>query len=104
MDSKDCSFTVNLAPQQILAEAEDNLKKTFRRNVDKQIDSFFHTSGAGSLLIHEWLEKKFDDPKTLEQMEKYFTANFDRIMEGAMQKAMEHQAKKFAFTKPTKDE
>lgn len=109
----DCSFHINFAPEQFLAEAENLLKKQFHQTIAHSVTNFFidkkvHTSkglerftGPGALLVNDWLEKKFDDPKTQERMEKFFEDNFDNILREAMRAALKHQAKKFAFSKVT---
>lgn len=55
-------------------------------------------------MIRDFLEKKFDDPKTQNKMEEFFERNFDRIMEEAMQKALQHKANGFVFGKAAKAE
>jgi hypothetical protein len=110
--SKAFSFQINFAPQQILQEAENQLMKSMRYRTESEITAFFgetssyspggtlqKTPGAGLLLIRDFLEKKFDDPKTQQRMEEFFEKNFDRIMEEAMQKALQHKANAFAFGK-----
>lgn len=105
------NFTVSFDPQQTIKNAEEQLVNEFKRTTVSQINAFFSelenyregvlkkNTGAGLLMIRDFLEKKFDDPKTQEHMTKYFDANFDRIMEEAMQKALEHKAKAFVFNK-----
>lgn len=110
-NSKAPLIQVNFDPSQVLKQAEANLHQTFRQAIDAEIRHFcnenkHHTpsglkvmTGAGLLLIREWLEKKFDDPELQNRMDTYFNANFDRIMEAAMQTALEHKAKAFVFSK-----
>lgn len=105
------NHTLSFDPQPILKEAEERIKKEFKQATAAQIEAFFSekqrwgdkgvekVSGAGLLLIRDFLEKKFDDPKTLEKMQKYFDDNFDRIMEECMQKALQHKANAFVFQK-----
>lgn len=105
-------FDITFDPSHELKDAEESLKKKFVSTIRNQVDNFFEErqihvgngklekiTGPGGLLINDWLEKKFDDPATIAKMETYFTENFDRILEGALQKALEHKAKKFAFNK-----
>ena len=114
MNSKDTSFTIRFDPEQILQDAEAQMQKTFRYACVNQIDAFFgeitryecnvlkKIPGAGFLMIRDFLEKKFDDPKTQAKMEEFFERNFDRIMEEAMQKALQHKANGFVFGKAAK--
>ena len=116
MNSKDTSFTIRFAPEQILQDAEAQMQKAFRSSCSNQIDAFFgeitryecntlkKIPGAGLLMIRDFLKKKFDDPKTQERMEAYFNNNFERIMEEAMQKALQHKANGFVFGKAAKAE
>lgn len=105
------SFSINFAPEQIMAHFENELKKNFETACRYEIRKFCEDNrelhngkitnvpGAGLLLIRDFLEKKFDDPKTQEWMEKFYNDNFDRIMGQAMEKALLHRANAFAFHK-----
>ena len=116
MNSKDTNFTIRFSPDQILQDAEAQMQKAFRSSCSNQIDAFFgeitryegstprKIPGAGLLMIRDFLEKKFDDPKTQNKMEEFFERNFDRIMEEAMQKALQHKANGFVFGKAAKAE
>lgn len=110
------NFTIRFSPEETLKEAESQMQKAFRQTCNHEINTFFSENeryigrelqknpGAGLLLIRDFLEKKFDNPKTLERMEAYFDNNFDRIMEEAMQKALQHKANGFVFGKAAKAE
>lgn len=108
------NLSIDTAP--ILKEVEAQMVASFKMVATREVRSFFdeqmswgggpdkfvRSTGAGLLLIREFLEKKFDDPATLQHMHNYFDNNFERIMEEAMQKAIQHKANAFVFQK-TKD-
>lgn len=104
-------FNFKFDTQALIKDAEEQILKAFKNATDREIKGFFSEneyyregklitiSGAGLLLIREFLQKKFDDPNTQDRMEKFFEANFDRLMEEAMQKAIQHKANAFVFAK-----
>lgn len=93
------NFSINFAPEQILETFENELKKNFCTKLEKEANAFLEEGGAGLLLIREFLEKKFDDPKTVEAMDKFWEHNFERILEAAMEKALTHKLNDAAFHK-----
>lgn len=109
------SFTINFDPTQVMKEAETRLAKEFENTIKNEISAFCDetsqwngnklnkTPGAGLLLIRDFLEKKFDDPKTQEMMQKFFDDNYDRIMNDTLEKAIQHRvnAHTFAAVKKT---
>ena len=113
-NKNDMNFSINFAPKQILQDAEKSLHDSFKSTMRRQIEMFLSSGkeypngynkppviikGAGLLMIEDFLEKKFDDPKTFEQMEKFYNDNFESIMGEAMAKALQHRANAFAFHK-----
>lgn len=108
------NFQIAFTPEKILDDVERELAMAFRRNAMAQIEFFVgerrvHTGngvevipGAGRLLIQDWLEKKFDDPATIEMMEKFFNENFERLMTAAIEKAVQHKANGMVFGKMKK--
>lgn len=112
----DMNFGFKFNPAPIIKDAEEQMLKTFKHRTNAEIDAFFSENqtyhgrelvknpGAGLLLIRDFLEKKFDDPKTQARMETYFENNFERLMDEAMQKALQHKANGFVFGKAAKAE
>lgn len=106
-------LTLSLDPTDVLAETEKSLRTAFKNKCISEINAFFKDqriipystgpvtdpAGAGTLLIQQFIEKKFDDPDTIKWMEDYYNNNFERIFAGAMEKAMDHVARKTAFNK-----
>lgn len=103
------SFTINFDPAQTMKEAEARLAKEFENTIKNEISAFcdetsryngnkiVKTPGAGLLLIRDFLEKKFDDPKTQEMMQKFFDDNFERIMAETLEKAIQHKVNAHMF-------
>lgn len=106
----DIAFQID--DQAIVREMQEQLRKRFEAAAIIEVREYFSESyersndgtfkkvaGVGLLQIRELLEKKFDDPKTQQRMEEYFEANFERIMNAAMEKALQHKANAFVFGK-----
>lgn len=108
-------FNISFDPSSIIKDAEKRMMNEFQQATEKQIRAFCSSDtvwkgnerveipGAGLLLIREFLEKKFDDPKTQERLGKFFEENFDRIMGEVMEKAIQHKVNAFVFAR-TKQE
>lgn len=108
------SLNINFDPTQVLKEAEAKLAKEFENTIKNEISAFcdersryvgneiVKTPGAGLLLIRDFLEKKFDDPKTQEMMQKFFEANFERIMTETLEKAIQHRVNAHTFAEVKK--
>lgn len=107
-------MNININTETERKELEKYALATFKQTARNSIQEHFQNSvryspdipgktikleGPGTLEINETLAKFFDDPKTLQRMDKFFNENFDRIMEETMTKALQHHCNRLIFSR-----
>jgi hypothetical protein len=96
------------------AELRERMERAYKNTGINAIDNFFSArpigtisgtgvremvKGEGLKEIEDFLITKFCDVAFQERIDAYFEANWQRIFEEGMQKAIEHHVKKIAFNK-----
>jgi hypothetical protein len=107
------NFKVNIDQEQHRKHLESEMNARVKHVIGQEINGFFsrtktydhvkntftETVGPGVKEITDMTENAFLDDKFQKAMTDYFEANWKRIFEEAMEKALQHKANGVAFNK-----